>query len=67
VLKAIRSVVSGVSDVVAFHDEGGIYFVLRVGDDLNGSLDVDSANSRRCYTIADTQGVAAIDGSPQVG
>jgi len=54
-------VVSGVSEVVAFHDEAGL-IVLRVGDDLTVH-DVDSANLATLYTIADTQGVAAIDGA----
>ncbi|WP_144060232.1 dockerin type I domain-containing protein [Rhodopirellula sallentina] len=54
-------VVSGASEVVAFHDEAGL-LVLRSGDALSVH-DVDSANLATLFTIDDTESIAGIDAS----
>ncbi|MCM2370329.1 dockerin type I domain-containing protein [Aporhodopirellula aestuarii] len=52
-------IVSGASEVVAFHDEAGL-LVLRSGDHLSVH-DVDSGSLATLYTIDDTPPVAGID------
>ncbi|TWT52105.1 dockerin type I domain-containing protein [Allorhodopirellula solitaria] len=53
-------VVSGASEVVAFHDQSGL-LVLRTGENLS-VYDVDN-HLASLYTIEDTESVAAIDGA----
>ncbi len=52
-------IVSGASEVVAFHDEAGL-LVLRSGDALSVH-DVDSGTLATLYTIDDTEAIAGID------